>query len=125
MGEIHVYLWLLGSGPGFLNSYLQRIQNQARTDEKASFLLIFYFEQSCIQYIHHNRKVCACNNIFTVSNILSFVNTLVFYNPLQLNLVRKSLYKKTSMYLCISSAHLWKVNALGQLAILTQTNKKG
>lgn len=46
------------------------------------------------------------NNIFTVSNILSFVNTFVFYIALKLNLVRKSLYKETSMYLCISSAHL-------------------
>lgn len=72
--------------------------------------------------MHHNRKVCARNNIFTVSNILSFVNTFVFYNPLQLNLVRKSLYKKTSIYLC---AHLWKVSALGKLAILIQKDKKG
>lgn len=61
--------------------------------------------------MHHNRKLCAWNNIFTVSNILSFVNTFVFYILLQLNLVRKSLYKKTSMYLYISSAHLGKVKA--------------
>lgn len=64
--------------------------------------------------MHHNRKFCACNNIFTVSNILSFVNTFVFYIPLQLNVVRKSLYKKTSMYLCISSAHLWKAKTMIQ-----------
>lgn len=74
--------------------------------------------------MHHNRKLCACNNIFTGSNILSFVNTFVFYIPLQLNLVRKSLCKKTSMYLCISSAHLWKVKALDNLAILTQNDNK-
>ena len=64
--------------------------------------------------MHHNRKFCVCNNIFTVSNILSFVNTFVFYIPLQLNVVRKSLYKKTSMYLCISSAHLWKAKTMIQ-----------
>lgn len=75
--------------------------------------------------MHHNRKLSAWNNIFTVSNILSFVNTFVFYIPLQLNLVRKNLYKKTSMYLCISSAHLWKAEVLDKLAILTQNDTKG
>lgn len=35
MGGIHIYLWLLGSGQGFLNSYFQSIQNQARKDQKA------------------------------------------------------------------------------------------
>ena len=74
--------------------------------------------------MHHNRKLCACNNIFTGSNVLSFVNTFVFYIPLQLNLVRKSLCKKTSMYLCISSAHLWKVKALDNMAILIQNVNK-
>lgn len=41
MGEIHIYLWLLGPGQAFLNSYFQSIHNQAREDQKARFLLIY------------------------------------------------------------------------------------